>query len=213
MCVTIRDKKYRVQRNKTKTFGHTNTTDIFYLMLSLDKTDRVIINLKVLATLKEGERVCMRNGQFSLYNAGWGQSITRWFYQENRWVNFEDVQNVFNEAICILGTYMNMAVTEAANAALTAVDAIAKELVHAMAGLAQLRKTYEADPLMVATLDVLIERTQTEVEKAQSLLGVHKYSKAPPAHPPPPTPAPPSSLVAPQVITLQPKSREVVAKQ
>lgn len=207
-------------------------------MLSLDKTDRVIINLKVLATLKEGERVCVRNGQFSLYSIGWGQSLTRWFYKENRWLNFEDVQNVFNEAICILNTYMNMAVQvdnnaphAPPNAPLTAVDNVARELTSAMNGLVQLRKTYCDDPLMVATLDVLIERAQTEVSKALNLLQTYKYCKpalvapaaevALPVAPPvlTPTPSLPASLpaalpVAPQVITVQPsRSREVVAKQ
>lgn len=84
-----------------------DTTDIFYLMLSLDKTDRVIINLKVLSTLKEGERVCVRNGQFSVYSVGWGQCLTRWAYGENRWVNFDDVQGVFNEAIYLYPRHLH----------------------------------------------------------------------------------------------------------
>lgn len=207
--------------NKTKTLGHTITGDIFYLMLSLDKTDRVIINLKVLSTLKEGERVCVRNGQFSVYCVGWAQSITRWVYSENRWVNFDDVQTVFNEAICILCTYMNMALeagNQAPHAALASVDNVAKELNSAIDGLVQLRKTYDADPRMVATLDVLIERTHTEVKKAQTLLNQQNYEKplsptrgahvgevAPPLRQPLP--------VAPTSMSVHSKSREVVATQ
>lgn len=218
VCVIIPHKKYRLQRNKTKTLGHTIHTDLFYLMLSLEKSDRVIINLKVLATLKEGERVCVRNGQFSLYSVGWTQSITRWMYKENRWMNFDDVQNVFNEAICILGTYMNMAVeagNKAPHAALTAVDNIAKELHHAIAGLTQLGKTYCDDPLMVATLTVLIERTQTELAKAKTLLEQQNFTKLPaPVTTAVPAAAPgPVLPVAPQTISVHPKTREVVAKQ
>lgn len=153
-------------------------------MLSLDKTDRVIISLKVISTLQEGQRLCVRNGQFSVYTDGWGQAFTRWMYGENRWVNYEDVQNVMNEAFCILGTYMNLsthsseAFTTPANC-VTSVATLAKELATASEGLAKLKATYAADPLMVATLDVLTERTTNEVAKAQTLL--HNLSPRTPA--------------------------------
>jgi hypothetical protein len=153
----------------------TKTEWLYYTMLSLDKTDRVIISLKVIATLQEGQRLCVRNGQFSVYTEGWTQAFTRWMYSENRWVNYEDVQNVMNEAFCILGTYMNLTnqstdgFTTPANS-LTCVATLAKELNSAAGGLLNLKKTYADDPLMVATLDVLTERTAVEVAKAQKIL-------------------------------------------
>lgn len=167
-------------------------------MLSLDKTDRVIINLKVIGTLQHGQRVCVRNGQFSVYPDGWGQALTRWLYSENRWVNYEDVQTVVNEAICILNTYMNMLVgaadasapyTHTPSSALASVATVTKEIAQASLGLQCLKQTYAADPLMVATLDVLIERADAEISKARALLQKHDVPATPPIPPIPATPA------------------------
>lgn len=162
-------------------------------MLSLDKTDRVIINLKVIGTLQHGQRLCVRNGQFSVYPDGWSQALTRWLYSENRWVNYEDVQTVVNEAICILNTYMNMIVVSTdpsapyahplalhtPSSALASVATLTKEIAQAAHGLQCLKQTYAADPLMVATLDVLIERADAEMGKARVLLQKHDVQPTP----------------------------------
>jgi hypothetical protein len=174
-------------------------------MLSLDKTDRVIINLKVIGTLQHGQRVCVRNGQFSVYPDGWGQALTRWLYSENRWVNYEDVQTVVNEAICILNTYMNMIVvsadssapyTHTPSSALASVATLTKEIAQASLGLQCLKQTYATDPLMVATLDVLMERADAEIAKARALLQKHDVSV-------PGTPATPATPATP-VLTTSP---------
>jgi hypothetical protein len=160
-----------------------------YWMTSVDKTDRVIINLKVIATLKDGQRICMRNSSFSIQDAGWSQAFARWAYGETRWVNLDDIKAVVSDALRILGTYMTLVQhayggspghTEYAtlpvptpDASLGFVGALAKELQSARTGLLCLRGTYVDDSLMVANLDVLIERTSTEVDKALALLERH----------------------------------------
>lgn len=151
-------------------------------MLSLDKTDRVVINLKVIATLQEGQRLCVRHNQFSVYDEGWAQALLRWAYSENRWVNYEDVQGVMNEAFCMLGTYCNLVQTgdtssmPTQTSALGSVATLCREVRSAAQGLNNLKKTYTYDPLMVATLDVLTERAQNEIAKATELLHKHQYA-------------------------------------
>lgn len=167
--------------------------NLYYLMLSLDKTDRVVINLKVIATLKQGQRLCVRNNQFSVYDEGWAQALMRRLYSENRWINYEDVQSVMNEAFCILGTYSNLVQSGSGSAvgphhsALVSVHTLCKEVRAAAAGLSNLKKTYSYDPLMVATLDVLTERADAEIGKASELLAKHHFAVvSPPPHAAPP---------------------------
>lgn len=168
-------------------------------MLSLEKTDRVIISLKVIATLQQGQRLCVRNNQFSVYYDGWGQAFSRWAYGENRWVNFEDVSNVMNEAFCILGTYTNLLSAphdaQAPLSCITSVHTLTKEIAQASTGLCNLKQTYATDPLMVATLDVLTERANAEVAKAQAVL-----TKCGPAPPPPASPVPVASKPTPKTM-------------
>lgn len=179
-------------------------------MLSLEKTDRVVINLKVIATLKEGQRLCVRNNQFSVYDEGWSQALMRRLYSENRWVNYEEVQGVMNEAFCILGTYCNLVQAGGVEAghvsALTSVVTLAKEVRNAAIGLSNLKKTYVYDPLMVATLDVLTERADSEIAKATELLQKNNMG-LPTLLPPLPTPVTAVPLVTPAPLTaVKPKT-------
>ena len=163
-----------------------------YWMNSLDKTDRVIINLKVLATLTEGQRVCARNGQFSVYTPGWTQSVLRWLYSEDRWNNLDEVSNTVNDALRILNVYMNLAAhaynatgilpsavpVPTPDASLNFVSSLSRELTNALNGMRALKATYAHDALLLATMDVLIERVQTEVQSAKQLLDTHRPSVA-----------------------------------
>lgn len=181
-------------------------------MLSLDKTDRVVINLKVIATLKEGQRLCVRNNQFSVYDEGWSQALVRRLYSENRWVNYEEVQGVMNEAFCILGTCCNLVHAGGAEAghvsALTSVLTLSKEVRNAAGGLKNLKKTYAYDPLMVATLDVLTERADSEIAKATELL--HKHNLVLPAATTQPTPPVPLAPTPPPAPLTAVKAQQIV---
>ena len=153
-------------------------------MNSLDKTDQVIINLKVISMLTEGQRLCWRNNNFSVYPAGWSQAVYRWMFGESRWVNMEEVKTVVNDAIRILGTYINMVqhaytpgVTDrytfavpTPQTSLGFVHTMARELQTACTGLLALKATYAGDQLITATFELLIERTSLEIEKASEVI-------------------------------------------
>lgn len=196
-----------------------------YWMSSLDKTDRIIINLKVISTLCDGQRLCVRNNMFSIYEPGWMQALTRWLYSEDRWANMEDIQVEVNDALRIMGTYMTlMQTTYGVNAMATPpqqtvgqgalpvpppetcasfVSTLAKELHSAVHGLQSLQRTYPDDKRMVATLAVLIERIQSEIEKAQRLMS---RALSEPSLTPAPSAAP-SNAPAPLSIPRHPKQK------
>ena len=176
-------------------------------MNSLDKTDQVIINLKVIASLQEGERLCLRNNTFSVYPAGWTQALFRWMYAETRWVNMDDIKTVGNDAVRIMGTYINMiqhAFTPVAGDKYTFavptpqtcigfVTTMSRELMAATRGLQNLKRTYDGDQLITATFELLIERTQLEIQKATEAVTAFYASQQPPLPLVPPPPTPPHS--------------------
>ncbi len=163
-------------------------------MQSLDKTDRIIINLKVLSTVQEGQRLCIRGNQFSIWDAGWTQAALRWAYGEDRWVNLEDIQLLITDALRILGTYMNLVQhaytvpsTQAIpvptpSASLGFVNSLARDLRNAIHGLENLKKTYAGDQRMIATLELLVDRVMGEIEKATSMVA-NAPANPPAAHP------------------------------
>jgi hypothetical protein len=173
-------------------------------MNSLDKTDQVIINLKVISMLTEGQRLCWRNNNFSVYPAGWSQAVYRWMFGESRWVNMEEVKTVVNDAIRILGTYINMVqhaytpgVTDrytfavpTPQTSLGFVLTMARELETACRGLLALKATYAGDQLITATFELLIERTSLEIEKASEVIRAFtaRDTPTPPVAAPAPTP-------------------------
>ena len=158
-------------------------------MGSSDKTDRVIINLKVIATLTEGQRLCVRNSMFSVYEPGWVQALYRWILSEDRWANMDDVQAEVNDALRIMAAYTALMQShDKTGLALPPVDTcasvvstLAKELHHAVHGLQSLQRTYPTDMRMVATLAVLIDRIQAEVEKAHKVLAAAQLPPPPAA--------------------------------
>ncbi len=170
------------QKTASSVFCQSNVADTLYWMQSLDKTDKIIINLKVLSTLQEGQRLCIRGNQFSIWDAGWTQAALRWAYGEDRWVNLEDIQLLITDALRILGTYMNLVQhaytvpsTQAIpvptpGASLGFVNSLSRDLRNAIHGLENLKKTYAGDQRMIATLELLVDRVMGEIEKATSMV-------------------------------------------
>lgn len=150
------------------------------MLCSNDKIDRILINLKVLATIAQGERITVyANGSFSIYQSGWLQSLSRRTFGETRWGNLDSIKTVISEAINILQTYINLVDKSTnlpsslpyptLNSCVNYIKTFSKELEAVKSGLENLKVTYEADSLMVANLNLLIERTQTEVSKGKEV--------------------------------------------
>lgn len=179
-CVYYERRIFKRRRTlKRPKISSVTAFDTLYWVNSADRTDRVIINLKVIGTLTEGQRLCVRNSMFSVYEPGWVQALYRWILSEDRWANMEDVQTEVNDALRIMAAYLALMQGERGSLPLPPVDTcasvvatLAKELTHAVHGLQSLQRTYPSDMRMVATLAVLIDRIQAEVEKAQKALAV-----------------------------------------
>lgn len=146
--------------------------------MNSDAVDLVIINLKVLAGLKESDRLITRNAAFEVQETGWIQTISRRWNGDTRWSNFAEIKKLIEDALRILGAYSAHAfgtVTSAAplpkpDNAVESVQSLVAELTSAANGLVVLKSTYSTDPRMIANLDVLLQKLRLEVSRAQAAL-------------------------------------------
>lgn len=149
--------------------------------MNSDAVDLVIINLKVLAGLKETDRLITRNSAFEVQETGWIQTISRRWNGDTRWSNFAEIKKLIEDALRILGAYCAHAfgtVTSAAplpkpDNAIESVQSLVAELTSAAAGLTVLKATYATDPRMIANLDVLLQKLHCEVTRAQTAILTH----------------------------------------
>lgn len=156
-----------------------------------DRTDRVIINLKVMGYVKPGERITMRNNSFSIQQAGWGQCLQRWQYGETRWASLANIQNVVEDALRIIGTYVTMFKVQmnevepniqasqyplpTPESCANYINDMGREIQNAMVGLENLKITYEFDPLMLSHIDLIIQKMRDDTSNARRVLTANVY--------------------------------------
>jgi hypothetical protein len=176
--------------------------------MNSDAVDLVVINLKVLAGLKETDRLITRNSAFEVQETGWIQTISRRWNGDTRWSNFSEIKKLVEDALRILGAYCAHAFGTATAAAplpkpdnaIESVQSLVAELTSAAAGLTVLKATYATDPRMIANLDVLLQKLHCEVLRAQNSIFTHIPEVA--AHQSPLEP--PSQSTAPRAPTAPP---------
>jgi hypothetical protein len=114
--------------------------------------DEVLTSLKIIGSIKEGQKVCVRNGLLTLEQRsnGFLPAIKRFIYGDNREITIRYIKKVVHNAISILNTTKN--------------DEVLKHLNEAVVGLQRLEVTYVADVATVSAIQVLVTRVQREIE-------------------------------------------------
>ena len=183
--------------------------------MSSEHTDRVIVNLKVLAALKPGDRIYTRSTGFEVAEASWYNTLTRWAQGDSRWVNLDAIKTLMEDATRILSTYVlhawpGPAAADAQPAypaptpeqSVGFVKTMVAEMEAAAHGLEQLKTTYEEDSRMLAHLEVTLQKVAHEVGRARARLGTPPSSSSSLVHPsiviaaPPPAPPPVTTELA-----------------
>jgi hypothetical protein len=118
--------------------------------------EQVLTGLKVLGMIREGQKVCIRNGLMNIEVASQGvrAAISRWLHSDGRVITMSYIRNVINNAIEIGKTHSHMT------------EQVHQALRHALNGLSALAVTYTDDAGVVAAMEVL-------KEKVKQYLGEH----------------------------------------
>ena len=114
--------------------------------------DEVLTSLKIIGSIKEGQKVCVRNGLLTLEQRsnGFLPALKRFIYGDNREITLRYIKNVVHNALSILNAAKN--------------DEVLKHLNEAVVGLQRLEVTYVADVATVSAIQVLVTRVQREIE-------------------------------------------------
>jgi hypothetical protein len=123
---------------------------------SEDIVDHLLTSLKVIAMIKEGQKVCVRNGHLSLETQSTGvvTSVKRWIHGDSRATTLHYIKSVLHNSIIVSKTYKNQ----------TSVDKLTLGMTEALIGISSLIVTYAEDATVSATLQVLHNRVSTELK-------------------------------------------------
>jgi len=116
--------------------------------------DHLLTSLKVISMIKEGQKVCVRNGHLSLevQSTGILTSLRRWIHKDNRQTTISYMKSVVQNSISVIRTHNNE----------ISINKLLKGIEEAITGINSLAVTYSDDATISATLQVLKERIQTE---------------------------------------------------
>jgi spore germination protein GerM len=114
--------------------------------------DDIIISLKVIAMIKEGQKVSIHNGllEIETQSRGFFTALKRWFNNDNRGNTIHYVKNMVNNALNV----RDAKVTEA--------------LQDALQGINALSVTYSEDATVVANLKFLQEKIKDHIRTVNS---------------------------------------------
>lgn len=112
--------------------------------------DEVLTSLKIIGSIKEGQKVCVRNGLLTLeqHSSGFLPALKRFIYGDNREITVRYIKNVIHNALSIVKVVKN--------------TDIVKNLEEAVIGLKRLEVTYSADIATVSGIQVLVTRIENE---------------------------------------------------
>ena len=110
-------------------------------------TDELLVSLKIIAMVGDGQKLSLRQGRLAL---GSGSAIVRWLTGEARINTLSALRAVVSDALDVLGHNCDDDPWLA--------ERLVADLDAARAGIARLQATYAGDSLIVAQLQVLVER-------------------------------------------------------
>jgi len=115
--------------------------------------DQLLTSLKIIAMIKEGQKVCVRNGLLTLEPKSTGVlvAIKRWIHNDSRQVTIHYVKNIITTGLDVIRIHDDLVI----------LDKLKASLYSATVGLKCLGVTYSDDAVVTATVEVLTERIES----------------------------------------------------
>lgn len=133
-----------------------------------DLIDSTITNLKIIGGLPKNGRLCVRKGQLTIESDDHFQLLRRWIYRDSRDIAIVHIRNTINNALKISkGITSDQLNIELKTWTL---QKLIQEMTNCQNGLTNLKTTYNNDFSFKASLDVLSERLQANIEE------LHEYN-------------------------------------
>ncbi len=132
-------------------------------MNSDEYIDNVMANMKVIGMLQKNSKLCVRKGQLAIDSNNHFQFIRRWFNKDSRDSVMMHARNTINNAIKISKSIMCESIQmDLKDWTLTRIN---QEMEACELGLVNLKATYMDDAMMVASIDVMVDRLKANREE------------------------------------------------
>jgi hypothetical protein len=127
-------------------------------MASEDFICRTLANLKVVASVPTGGRLCVRHGHLAVDTNTRGQFLIRSIWGDSRATSLNHVRNTIDNAIDIIKVLCGDPRTPEKWESMWTLERLGAEMERCVTGIRNLRSTYSEDLCMVANLDVQADR-------------------------------------------------------
>jgi len=161
-----------------------------------DFADITLTNLKVLGMAQKGSKLAVRKGHLCLDEPGYARFVRRWLHNDCRDLTLMHVRSTVNSALAMVASAAVDHVVRrpiednGENQEARLADErrrLLREFRNAAKGLENLRCTYRQDSMMVASLDVLLEKLlracgslEAPPERVRPLAAAHVSGKVTP---------------------------------
>ncbi len=137
-----------------------------------DLIDSTITNLKIIGGVPKNGRLCIRKGQLTIESEDHFQLLRRWIHRDSRDISLIHIRNTINNALKVSkGIMTNQIEIELKSWTL---QKLIEEMTNCQSGLINLKTTYNNDFSYKASLDVLCERLQANVEELHDYISKTK---------------------------------------
>jgi len=141
---------------------------------STDFIDTTIANLKVIAMVPKNGKLCIRKGCLCLdYHQG--QFVRRWVNGDSREMTLLHIKNTISNAMKI--AHMLMKETSPEMLSQWTVNRILDEMIACESGLENLKTTYNGDSMMLANLEVIMDRQCANRAELDAFVAQHDPHK------------------------------------
>ena len=117
--------------------------------------DQLLTSIKIVGMIKEGQKVCIRNGLLTIEtkSTGIGAAVRRWIHNDNRYSTLMYIRNVVNNSVDVCNIHHTNSV----------IIKITESLESCLTGLGCLAVTYGDDAGTAATIGVMQDRIRAHI--------------------------------------------------
>ena len=140
--------------------------------MNTEHIDMIITTLKIVGMVKKNQKLCVRKGQLTIEKEDKLQFVRRWVHNDSRDTIIMHLKNVMNNAIKVSEHLLMESAATAGAGNDRQIDEwtlnlVTTEMENMQHGLVNLKTTYADDPIMIANIDVMLDRITINREKNQ----------------------------------------------
>lgn len=139
-------------------------------MATEEFVDTTIATMKIIGMVPKNGKLCIRKGHLCLDTPDQVQFVRRWVQGDSRDCTLMHVKNTINSAFKISRFLINMPVPTSSYMTYWTLDRLLTEMGQCEIGLQNLKTTYSIDSMMVANLEVLLDRLTAHEQEMSKFL-------------------------------------------